>query len=666
MNQRTVATAICSSLFLCVMLAAGSVIRAESDEPDTQAVTVWLEPGWNFVGWLGQDGPIDGLFEQVGEVVEVYAQAAADTDARTLTWRPVLRGSDRIIRSGEALWIRIEAERSVRWRQDALREMPDLPLRRGQHAVVWAGPGYRSVGAVLGRVSEQLRHALRWDNRTQAFQLYSPEFASHDIWSFQINPGDALLLQLDAPAVWGLPEGPTITGADWLPEADRRLLENTATNVHRYFDRWLGITPLAFELHAQKFPFPCLSGGSQYYLILYLPCPDLERLAGSTMAEKYAAAAVGVTRARGDHDEPEWLIVGHAHYVHARWVAAAGIRPYRTTRAEMIGFTRSTDLALDSEALNDRFTNPDRPLWRSSRLLLQRSIGALAVDWLVSRTSESALGQYARTRFSGDWQAAFEDAFGISFRRFTHWFEQYRTDLVSADSGAPRLSRPFHQIVFFGPLTDDRRAMVEEIEEIVGFFEREYGLVATAATFVLDFDVESYEYALGTVGTHFCGHERDSVVYVLDECAYPFIIAHEFAHLLMTELGSRGPKPQWLVEGAAEYLAMQQSIDASGAKPASAWAGREEFVRGIIEDLPARTSDSELAIAAIDGDEYYKVYILVVRHLVERFGIEKLFEAFSPAWEAGGPDDASRFQAVFGVTLDDFYADFGKWLRSLT
>ena len=125
------------------------------------------------------------------------------------------------------------------------------------------------------------------------------------------------------------------------------------------------------------------------------------------------------------------------------------------------------------------------------------------------------------------------------------------------------------------------------------------------------------------------------------------------------------PRPRWLFEGAAEYLALQQWLNDREGNPGTAWTSREEFAASVITAVPATASDTEVAIAAIEGDEYYQVYILVVRHLVERFGIDTLFVAFGPTWRDAGHDDASRFQAVFGESLNDFYASFGRWLRSL-
>ncbi|MCY3918544.1 MAG: hypothetical protein OXG38_01900 [Chloroflexi bacterium] len=641
----------------------------------TVPVAITLVPGWNFVGWLGAAGPVDDLFALVdrhpSEIAAVLAPAPANPPA-AVTWEPLARGAGRLIRPGEPLWIQVTGPGGVGWRQEALRDPPGAALEAGRHAVVWSWAGDRPFGAVLGRVVGQLVSAQRWNVYRQAFERYP----SDDPSPFYVRHGEALYLQLDAPAVWGPAAGPTITGAEWLSESDQRTLEEVVAGVHAYFERWLGITPQPFEVRVQEFPFPCLRTAAATRAVLYLPCLHiaLDELAGPTVAESYAKAAVPMVRERGGHTEPEWLVAGHAHYVYARWMAAAGLRPYRSFYQEMVGFTRATDLTLDSAPLQppaDRtplgyVIDPERPFWESSRQAFERWIGALAIDWLVQWTGEAALEQYARTRFAGDWRAAFRDAFGMSVDQFTDWFEHYRPGLTAADGGALRLRRPLHSVVFAGPLTDARRALGATIEEIADFFERAYGLTASAATFVLEMDAARYEEV--RAGTQTCGYVDGSLIYVRDGgCTVPYVLAHEFAHVLQFELGQGrgGPELQWLVEGAADYLALQEGLAAGRGDPETVWAVREAVAADVITAVPAAASDAEVALAAIERDWQYYVYALAGRHLVERFGIDALLAAFGPAWREAGPDEAGRFQAIFGESLDDFYASFGRWLRSL-
>ena len=218
--------------------------------------------------------------------------------------------------------------------------------------------------------------------------------------------------------------------------------------------------------------------------------------------------------------------------------------------------------------------------------------------------------------------------------------------------------------------------MVDAIEAITDFYQRVYGLTATSATFVLDIEESTYERHLGTIGFHYCGSADGSLIFVIDACAFPFIIAHEFAHVVLGELAGEhwgSSRPTWLAEGAADYLALQWWLAERDEDPEAGWDSRETFAAGVIQDLsqgptglPPTASDAEVARAAIEKEEaHYDVYTLAVRHLVERFGIAALLAVFSPAWSTAGHDDASRFQAVVGESLDDFYASFGRWLRAL-
>ncbi len=257
----------------------------------------------------------------------------------------------------------------------------------------------------------------------------------------------------------------------------------------------------------------------------------------------------------------------------------------------------------------------------------------------------------------------------MTIERAIERFEQYRAQLATADGAAPRLGQPLHHIVYFGPITERRLEFVEDVERIVQFFEEEYGLLAEAATFVLDLDAEAYDDIRGTVGGgHLnCGNIYRSMVFVADDCMYPFIIAHEYVHVLTDELSYRKfrTQPVWLLEGVAEYLALQQSVHDGRANRDSALRSREEVARGIVEALPAELSDAELAIATIERDSYYKIYLLAVQHLVDLFGVESMLAAFSIPYGDGSQDFSDRFPGVFGKTLEEFFASFGSWLRSL-
>ena len=58
------------------------------------------------------------------------------------------------------------------------------------------------------------------------------------------------------------------------------------------------------------------------------------------------------------------------------------------------------------------------------------ALGFLAVDWLLERTGDPAVFEYYRVLpSSSSWQAAFEQAFGLTINEFYEQFEAYRATL---------------------------------------------------------------------------------------------------------------------------------------------------------------------------------------------------------------------------------------------
>ncbi len=281
MLRRTVPVLVALAFVAAIIVVGRTGLRAESSESSTVPTTVWLYEGWNLVGWMGEAGPVDDLLDQASEIEAVYAQASSRDESGSLIWEKLERGATRIIDGGEALWVRVSGvtgRQAVAWKQKAIRELPDVHLPAGQSAVVWSWDGTRRLGAALGRLKDQLSHAYIWDKRDQRYHRYSSTFSTLDWWDSDVLIGSAILVHLTAPATWGPPTEPVVTSSPTLAERDWQVVSDTALAVHRYFHRWLGITPRGFEIRARDFPLPCLTGGSTYALSLDVPCPHLERL----------------------------------------------------------------------------------------------------------------------------------------------------------------------------------------------------------------------------------------------------------------------------------------------------------------------------------------------------------------------------------------------------
>ena len=651
-------------------LAAAVIGAAKAQAQDTETVSLWLKPGWNFVGWLGDEGAAADLYDEIDKLAAVYVQ---DWDAGSetgLNWLEVEPGSSARAGTGDALWLRIDGREEVSWQQEAVVGFAGANLRQGLNAVVavWGGG---PVGGVVERIADRLKLVWAWNARQQEYRAYSPGSPANDPWPFEIGRGQALLVHVNEPARWGAPRGPAVTGAEHMRPQSRDVLTSTVRAVHTHFADWLQFSPTVLEVHVWQSNLGCLSDGGIAILRLYVPCDDLHRLAGVELANRYAAQFVRDSQNRPE-GEPKWLTIGLARYAALRYIADRGIRDIDAMKSDLIGIARSAPFALDSRPLNESHLTDAGPLWYGTQTLLHRGISTLAPLWLVEQHGEAALRAYARKGRGDHWRVAFASAFGVTPAEMLAAFAEYRVAIAGPDP--IRLARPFHQVVFFGEITEARRDIAVEIDRIVDSFEQRYGLAATAATFVLDFDQDTYDFMRGTVGrVEACGHEEGSVVYIRDVCSTPHTMAHEYFHILQNEqraAGTYAQRPQWLVEGSAEHAALEHStvglfdVPPNVTDRAGALTALAERAEQVVASLGDDHSVVELAREALRTAPY-TIGQLAVRSLAERFGERSILEAFGPRWDEAGGGTANGFQAVFGLPLGQFLAEFGTWLQSL-
>ncbi len=116
---------------------------------------------------------------------------------------------------------------------------------------------------------------------------------------------------------------------------------------------------------------------------------------------------------------PWWLRLGLAAYARYGYLAAAGPESPEQVRTRVIGIARGITQPL---ADLETGTEPGIP-----EVQVLRTLGYLAVEWLVGRTSERAVMDYYRERSKFEtWQRTFEQVFGISVEDFYAEFEPYR------------------------------------------------------------------------------------------------------------------------------------------------------------------------------------------------------------------------------------------------
>ena len=174
---------------------------AVAEAPET--ITTRLDPGLNYVGWVGPDTPVEELFAAVPQIEAVFSWSwqgqqwlMASADA------PPGLNTLHTLRSGRGLAIRVGADEPLIWTRS---------FSRGS-GYVWLGPGWNLVGWSGDRgelLSELDRHARRSFN-----PAYDPtgEYGNTNISVpgqpeltdeyGRIESGDALWIRVDRGGYW--------------------------------------------------------------------------------------------------------------------------------------------------------------------------------------------------------------------------------------------------------------------------------------------------------------------------------------------------------------------------------------------------------------------------------------------------------------------------------
>ncbi len=668
-------SAVLASVLFTVLYAE----PAEAQEP----VEVQLSPGWNLVGWLEPAGEVGELYERLPGLQAILLAAPGARPWAGPDWRVVRPGDRGRVLPGDALWLKLAPGRPTIWRQRAATSIPSRPLRAGWHAVVWSWgadswDGVEAVDrenrggwepfalgaweAAAAAVTGGLREVRRWDAVDQRFESMSRRGAGSDELSTgpAIRRGEALLLRLETAAEWRVPSGAPVIGTRWMSLESEARLRAALSEAEAGFAAVLGLEPPSVVVQARTIGFGCLTGGGVGLVTLYLPCGAIPALVNDAVIQNYADTLVH-EHERSGPSEPLWLAGGLAQYSAMRVRAERGRPRYEEARDVLVGLARSSPLPLTSTS----FTGPSSrvgPLWYSSREPVREALWALAVDWLARGYGERALRAYVEHRRTLPWAEAFQASFSVSAPQMLANFGRYR-EWLSAD-GQFWAARPHHQIMFPGDMTEDRWRTFAEVEAIVDFFAERDGRVASSVTLMLDLPDAIYGQAEGAITPQSCGRAVGGLVTVSATCMFPFIVAHEYAHVLQHDerhSGRYSPQPRWLYEGAAEYLALNYSDHADPERAGAGLDHREgkaaEQVRQSSEGL------TDLALAEQMLEELpYAAGALAVRHLVRWRGIDALWALFAPAWQGEFP---AYFRAQTGLSLERFLDDFGGWLRTL-
>jgi hypothetical protein len=140
-------------------------------------------------------------------------------------------------------------------------------------------------------------------------------------------------------------------------------------------------------------------------------------------------------------------------------------------------------------------------------------------------------------------------------------------------------------------------------------------------------------------------------------------VIHEYVHIYQFDaLGDdEDDSPMWFIEGMAEYLAFDAIaklgiVDRRAVTDYQAWA----VLSSGYEVKPLPELEAIWDFQSADGPIYSLSYLAVSR-LIGDLPSKKLERYIEEV--AGGATWREAFPDAFGLEVDEFYSEFGKWLR---
>ncbi|MYD65286.1 MAG: carboxypeptidase regulatory-like domain-containing protein [Chloroflexi bacterium] len=441
---------------LCAALAAPPAVAseepAEASQPTT--ITTTLYPGWNMVGWVGPPTAPSALFEGIPMLRQLFVWSTEAQEYQRATHADPSPAGMSVLGPGAGLWLYVGGTTTVEWTRPVFVGGVPLDLAAPRSLVGWRGGDGTPIKDVLGRISDSVTRAWRWDAETQAFWLYQPGATASTLT--ELNRGEAILVELLGDTRWwqwgtGLDElpphltddrdGPVVVYLDDVPERARIEIEQALDDFGKLFSERFGFGRADFTIyvgtdggeplramHEWLFDFEPAAGFCGNHrmdvLVHALRCANSFWMYG-TYRQVLVDELGLLTRPRTDDDRdprgPRWLIGGMYDYLYSAFPLF--ITPSFTDPVA-ISHARRTALPLSNmETYSSEWLVPDSSAFRA--------LGFLAVQWLATHAGDPAVRDYHRRVASGTpWRVAFQAAFGIAVDDFYHAFDAHRQTIA--------------------------------------------------------------------------------------------------------------------------------------------------------------------------------------------------------------------------------------------
>ncbi len=188
-------------------LAPDIVARAEA-EPD------FLVPGWNLVGWAGDTAidlattPISGDFQSLF----TFNPSTQRFDLFAPNLPPELNSIDALA-SGLGVWLFVTNPEGTVWPRPAVPESREVSLVSGFNLVTWSGLGLGITDA-LESIVDAVVAVYAWNPVQRSFRIYRTDGPAFINNLTNLNPGEAIWVQMQSAAVWTVPAGAEIQAVE--------------------------------------------------------------------------------------------------------------------------------------------------------------------------------------------------------------------------------------------------------------------------------------------------------------------------------------------------------------------------------------------------------------------------------------------------------------------
>ena len=457
-SRRVIAAAFVAFAMMLVALVC-QIVSAEEPAASDLSREV-LQPGDNYIGWVGEAIAVDDIFAAIPEAALIYTW---DADSRV--WLHAIRGVGgplEKLEPGVAVTIRVFGDASVEWSRTLTPATGLVGLSTGVNWATWMGRDGWPLAEVARGIGRSLV-SIEVDGvvYTAPIDAFDPELPA-------VRRGDALKVTVTRDSRWLQPTG-IMPKLVWVGEIGQELKDEIAADIRHVLDYfaeslavetdfadtailiWKGVdAAVAYLMSGQE---PRFHHRDPEALRAWLT--DYGGTGGGTNWGAYVATCWWQPSCRYREDQGprglahEWFHYLQIHISGRSWsVSPAWINE----GAAMWGGDEGFTVASGKEAFDESREHARAVAARASATLksaelnngaLQYDLGMLAIDLLVDRSDLDApieflrllypqvVGPERRWQRAAGWHEAFEDAFDVSVDEFYTEFESWRATLLA-------------------------------------------------------------------------------------------------------------------------------------------------------------------------------------------------------------------------------------------